>query len=75
MEGARPLWQQVLFFVLAPPIMALLIRILSRGWANIVQGGDVSETTRDRQKMEFWGVLIFMYIMVGGIFLYADLRR
>jgi hypothetical protein len=73
--STRPLWQQILFFVLAPPIMALIIRILSRGWANIAQEGNVSETTRDRQKMEFWGVLIFMYLMVGCIFLYADLRR
>ena len=26
MAEASPLWQQALFFVLAPPIMALLIR-------------------------------------------------
>lgn len=34
--AASPLWQQLLFFALAPPIMALLIHGLSRGWANVV---------------------------------------
>lgn len=74
MESASPLWQQVLFFVLAPPIMAFLIRILSHGWASMVQGGHVSERTRKRQKLEFWGALIFMYIMLACIFAYAHLR-
>lgn len=75
MASASPLWQQVLFFIFGPPLMALLIRRLSRGWANIVQGGNVSEATSRRQELEFWIVLCFMYVMVFGIFLYAHLRR
>jgi hypothetical protein len=75
MAEASPLWQQALFFVLAPPIMALLIRVLSRGWANIVQGGNVSARTAKRQKLEFWGVLCFMYVMLFCIFVYGYLQH
>ena len=53
MESASPLWQQALFFIFVPPLMALLIRALSRGWANIVQGGNISEATRKRQNWSF----------------------
>jgi hypothetical protein len=75
MEGASPIWQQLLFIIFGAPIMALLIRVLSRGWAYIVQGGNVSERTRKRQKLEFWIFLCFLYVMVFGIFVYAHLRR
>jgi hypothetical protein len=75
MEGASPLWEQVVFFIFAPPLMALLIRVLSHGWASIVQSGKVSEATRKRQRVEFWVVLSFMYVMVFVIFVYAHLRR
>lgn len=75
MAEASPLWQQALFFLLAPPIMALLIRVLSRGWANILQGGNVSEKTMKRQRLEFWVVLIFMYVMLACIFGYAYLQH
>jgi hypothetical protein len=75
MAEASPLWQQAVFFLLAAPIMALLIRLLSRGWATIVQGGNVSEKTIKRQRLEFWVVLIFMYAMLACIFGYAHLRH
>ena len=70
-----PLWQRVLFLLLAPPIMAFLIRLISRGWANAVQGGAVSERTVKRQRIEFWVVLCFMYVMVLGIFVYGYLQH
>ena len=75
MADASPLWQQALFVLLAPLVMALLIRLISRGWANIVQGGKVSEKTVKRQRVEFWVVLCFMYVMLFGIFLYGHLRH
>lgn len=75
MAEANPLWQQVLFFLIAPLIMALLIRLLSRGWASIIQGGNVSERTARRQQIEFWAVLAFMYVMLACIFGYAHFRR
>jgi len=75
MQGASPLWEQVLIFVLGPPIMAVLIHLLSRGWATLVQGGKISERTRKRQRVEFWAVLCIMYVMGFGIFLYAHLIK
>jgi hypothetical protein len=53
--------------------MAALWWIVSRGWATTVQGGVVSERTKRRQKIEFWAVLILMYLVVFGMFLYARL--
>lgn len=75
MQEASPLWQQILFFLLAPPIMAFLIRLISRGWARTVQGGRVSEKTATRQRIEFWVVLCFMYVMLLCIFVYGYLRH
>lgn len=66
-----PVWIQLFFITVAPPIMAVLIHFLSRGWAMTVQGGKISERTRKRQRLEFWGVLIFMYLMGFGMIIYA----
>jgi hypothetical protein len=74
MHTASPLWQRILFFLFAPPIMAILIRLMSRGWAMTVQGGKISETTEKRQRLEFWIVLCFMYVMLLCIFLYGHFR-
>jgi len=68
---AAPLWQQLAIVILGPPIMAWLVRLMSRGWALTVQGGTISEKTRKRQKYEFWGLLIFLYIMGIAMFAYA----
>lgn len=74
MQGASPLWQQILFFFFAPPIAALLFRAMIRGWAHIVQGSKISETTQKRQRAEFWVILVFLYVMLLCIFVYAHLR-
>jgi hypothetical protein len=75
MAEASPLWQQALFFVLAPSIMALLVSILSRGWAKTVQGGNVIEKTLKRPRLKFWIVLCFMYVMLFCIFLYGHFQH
>ena len=69
--GAAPLGEQVLILILGPPIMSGLIWLLSRGWALTVQGGVASERTKKRQKWEFWGVLIGLYVMAAAVFGYA----
>jgi hypothetical protein len=53
--------------------MACLIWLMSRGWAMSVQGGTASEKTKRRQRIEFWGILIAMYLIGAGEFLYASL--
>lgn len=55
--------------------MAFAWWLLSRGWGKAVQGGTVSEKTRHRQKLEFWFLLIVMYVMSLGMVFYASLKR
>ena len=74
-SGAAPLGEQVLILVIGPPVMACLVWLLSRGWASTVQGGLPSERTKRRQKVQFWVVLVVLYIMALGVFLYAWLMR
>ena len=75
MAGASPLWQQVLFVLVGPPIMAFWIRLVSRLWARLVQGQTISQSTKKRQKLEFWIVLSVLYIMGFCVLLYAHLRQ
>ena len=58
-----PLIEQILIFVLGPPIMASLFWLRARGWAKTIQGESVSETTKRRQKIEFWVLLSLMYLL------------
>ena len=74
LSGAAPIGEQLAFAILGPPVMASLIWLMSRGWAMTVQGGVSSEKTKRRQKLEFWVVLTFMYLMVWGMFAYAWTR-
>jgi hypothetical protein len=66
---------QIVFVLVVPPIMAGLWWLGSRGWANVVQGGNVSDRTKRRQKWEFWVALTLFYVIVGGFALYAHLHK
>ena len=68
---AAPLGEQIATLIVAPPIIAVLVRIMSHGWAMLVQGGNVSETTRKRQNWQFWMLLWGGYIIMTGLFVYA----
>jgi hypothetical protein len=72
--GAAPLWEQLIILIFGPPIMAAFWWIAARGWALTVQGGTASPKTRGRQKVEFYVVLIVMYVVGLGMALYARLR-
>ena len=69
--GAAPLPEQLAILFLGPPIMALVLKVMMRGWARTVQGATVSARTERRQKLEFWVVLVVMYVMVFGMAIYA----
>ncbi len=69
--GAAPIGEQLAILIAGPPVMACLLWLMSRGWANSVQGGSVSERTKHRQKLEFWIVLIAMYVIGICMALYA----
>ncbi len=65
------MWEQVLISTAGPPIIAVLWRLRARGWARTVQGGTVSEKTERRQKKEFWILLVVLYAIVIGVFIYS----
>ena len=69
--GAAPLGEQILTLIILPPIMASLVWLLSRGWAAGVQGGTISETTKQRQKLLFWFLVIFLYAVAIAIYGYS----
>jgi len=68
---AAPLGEQLAILILGPPVMSVLIWLMSRGWAHTVQGTVVSDRTKHRQKVEFWIVLIAMYVLGFGMAFYA----
>jgi hypothetical protein len=68
--GAAPIGEQILAFLLTPPIMASLVWLMSRGWAHTVQGELVSDVTKKRQKFEFWLVLVVLYLFAIGLALF-----
>jgi hypothetical protein len=62
-----PLTQQYLLDLVAPPVGACLWWLFSRGNALTLQGGNVSERTKKREKIGFFVVLALAYlIMFGG---------
>jgi hypothetical protein len=69
--GAAPLGEQILILIFAPPSVAAAVWLFSRGWALAVQGGTTSETTKSRQRLLFWFLLVYLYVMAIGIFGYA----
>jgi hypothetical protein len=69
------LWQQLLLDLIAPPVLACLWWLGSRGWAWTVQGGQVSDQTRDRQKIGFVVVLVGLYGLMFGTTAYINFTQ
>ena len=67
---ATPLPEQLAILILGPPIMAVVIWFMSFGWVTI-QGGEFSETTKRRRKIEFCAILAVMYVLGFGMAVYA----
>jgi hypothetical protein len=68
--GALPVEQQILVDLIAPPIGALLWRVIAGGWPG-ARIGDASEETRRRRASEFWVILILGYLLMFGISFYT----
>ena len=66
-----PLGEQIAAVLLTPPVITALWWLMSRGFASGVQGGDVTERTKKRQKIEFWVLLTVMYLIAFGMAVYA----
>jgi len=69
--GALPLPQLILLDVVSPPVIAGIWWLMSGGWAAGVQGGSTSTETKSRQTLEFWAILILLYVMAFGVTIYA----
>jgi hypothetical protein len=52
---------------------ALVWWFMARGWAATVQGQEIAERTKQRQKKEFWVLLNAAYLIMFGITIYAAL--
>ena len=68
-EGG-PLWQQALFYILVPPVMACLWYLLARGWTGAL-GTSNQPRVRGWTRGGFWILLGAMYVLVAGILIYA----
>ena len=69
---ALPIGKQILLDVVVPPILTALWWLFSRGWANAIQAGDVSDTSKDRQGKGFWIVLAALYLIMFGATAYFN---
>ena len=67
--------QQYVMDLVVPPIAAVLWWTFSRGWAAAVQGGNVSDRTRKRQKTEFFVVLGLLYALMLGATTYLNFLK
>ena len=74
MRTPLPLGQQILLDIIVPPIGTCVWWVMSRGWASAIQLGKVSDTTKKRQKSEFWIVLVIAYLVMCGITIYGLFR-
>jgi hypothetical protein len=73
-QGGLSLPQQIALDLFVPPLGTLVWLLMARGWATIVQGGAVTETTRRRQRTQLWIVLVAAYVLMFGITIYGQLQ-
>jgi hypothetical protein len=71
--GALPLQQQLLIAIAGPPVMVVLWWLASRGIGLSIQGGSVSDRTKQRQRRRFWILLAVLYAIGFGTIIYAHL--
>jgi hypothetical protein len=68
-----PVIQQVTSDLVIPPLLTCLWWLMSRAWAFLVTGANVSEKMKNRQRKEFWILLAVMYAAMFGITAYYTL--
>ena len=73
-SGAIPIGEMILLDVLIPPIGTCVWWLMARGWAGLVQLGQVSDKTKRRQRIEFLSILVAAYIVMFGVTLYGLLK-
>jgi hypothetical protein len=70
-----PFWPDIfLVLVFMPPILTGLWWMMSRGTGAALQGGEMSARSKRGVDGNFWRLLILLYVISLGIFLYAYFR-
>jgi hypothetical protein len=69
------LLKQFLLDLVAPPVLASIWWLFSRGWAAGVQAGQVSDQTKKRQKAGFVVVLVLLYLGMFGTTIYIHITK
>ncbi len=62
--------EQIIITLIAPPIVAGLCWLQSRGWRLRVQSGELNDESTSRQKDLFWIVLAALYVVSFGVTFY-----
>ena len=69
------LMKQLLLDLVAAPLLACLWWLFSRGWGLTVQGGQVGDRTKNRQKVGFVIVLALAYLAMFGTTAYIHFTK
>ncbi len=70
-----PFSEQIMLDLIVPPAGAVAWWLMARGWAGVVQGNNLSQKTKVRQKQELWILLLAAYLLMFGITAYGCLKR
>jgi len=68
---ALPMGQQIALDLFGPPVLTGLWWLMSRGWANIAQGGNPTERSKVWMNKGAWVLLAIIYCLMIGTTLYA----
>ncbi len=74
-DVSLPFGQQLILALVLPPIGAALVWLLSRGGANVFEGGKPAGATLSWLRRSFWIQLVIFYFIMFGITLYAHFFR
>ena len=66
-EMALPLSEQIMLDIIAPPIGTCLWWIMSASTSAVLQGGTISERTKNWLRKGFWIVLGISYTLMFGV--------
>jgi hypothetical protein len=69
--GTYQVSRQILVDAGAPPVIASIFWLMARGWVASIGSGEITILTKQKLKIEFRIVLVFLYLAVFGETLYS----
>jgi hypothetical protein len=73
-HAALPLYQQILYDIIIPPVGAAIWLLMSKGWSGALGTTD-SQAVRGWTKSGFWALLVAAYVLMFSITIYAYFTR